>query len=444
MSKLQPWVFLIGTLFQQGLDLILFPFRALLFRFRLRSFREKIAQILQAQSPTHSPTPRKKQNSGVAKRVFLSVGDISAEPHAIRLMREVNLQYPNVSWVGFGGNQMKKAGCEILFNPVELALIGFSGPIKQLPAHLGAFHRFLRLLRDEPPDLVILVDYPGFNLVLARAAKGRVPVFYYICPQIWAWAPWRLPRFRKWIDQALSIMPFEANYFRQNGIETHFVGHPIADHLRESNQKITRNQNPKMKTLALLPGSREREVHLNLPAMIRIAERLRKKFGPIECVVAHERDDIIPQLQKIAGAASFPIEIRPGKLYQTLQKSHLALVKSGTAVLEVAHYGVPMVVFYKFPEGLRGRITDWFRRNFFIAPFFTSLNLLAGREIVPEFAYSRKKVEITIFQKALALWEEGPERTACKKALKEVRNLFDLPGTAGRVAEHVVKELAQS
>lgn len=420
-------------------DLLLFPWRMAGFLFWGRRHREQVSQALaQAASPEAKgtddsfPLPR---HSHKIRRVFLSVGDISAEPHALRLMEAMRASNPAIEFCGFGGSRMQKAGCKLLFNPVELALFGFSGPAKQVPSHLGALWRFLKLLETDPPDLVVLLDYPGFNLYLARAAYGRVPVDYYICPQIWAWAPWRLRAFLKYVRRALSIFPFEAAYFRRHGIGAQCVGHPIADAM--AGLERSAGTEP---LLAILPGSRTKEIALNLPSLLRIAAAMKAKHPEIRVVLPHEREDRLAQIQEILKSSPLPIELRPGRLHETLAKARLALVKSGTSILEVAHFDLPMIVVYKFPSGLGGRFRQWMTRQFLIPPWFASLNLLANREIIPEFAYGEEARESQILERALALWEDGAERTTCIEALRAMRRIYDRPGTAARAAEALLAD----
>ncbi len=444
-------------LIKSGIDVLLFPFRCLVFFLQRKRLRKEIQTALTnaaAVGAAHAPSLQRNGNSQSPKTIFISVGDISAEPHAIRLMQEVNRLRPNTHWIGFGGKRMQEAGCEILFNPVDLALIGFSNPAKQIPAHWRALKQFSQLLKERRVDLVILIDYPGFNLALAQAAQGKARVLYYICPQLWAWAPWRLKTFRKCVDRAVSILPFEAEYFRKQGIPADFVGHPIADRVPFCDSSIPQDKaalappcpeeskNRRMApVLTLLPGSREKEILLNLPAMLRIVAQLQKENPELQIVLPHEREKLIPLLRELLAHSPCPVEIRPGKLHETLAESRFVFVKSGTAVLEVAHFEVPMIVFYRFPSGFRGWLSDWARHNLLLTPFFTSLNLLAAKEIVPEFAYSQQIVEEKIFEQARLLWKDGEARERCLKDLQEVRERYDLPGAGERTAKIVLEEL---
>lgn len=367
---------------------------------------------------------------GTPRTIFLSVGDVSAEGHAVRLLEEANARRANLRWLGFGGERLRAAGCDVRVDLVGLGLIGFSSVIRAVPRLFGAVRRLHRILRDEKPVLVVLLDYPGLHFLLARMARRRgVPVLYYIAPQVWAWAPWRVRRMRRDLARVLCILPFEAPWFERHGVPATHVGHPLADALAQ----VPRTSSFDPDLVVLLPGSRRKEIRANLPSQVRVFEKLRTRRPNLRAVVAHTRADLAPFLRELAGPG---VEISAGDFHGPLSRARLVLAKSGTGILEVAHHGSPLVVLYRVRWPLAS-----LARLFLCTPWFASINLIANREVVPEFCFDRDDAEAAIATRAEALLRDGPERDAVRRGLEEVRRAFDAPGTAARAAAAVLGTL---
>ncbi len=399
--------------------------RFALYLLRRKHWRSLLESALAAPRPALPPPPPhpSRPKRSPSSTIFLSVGDASAEGHAIRLLQETNARRANLRWIGFGGGRLRAAGCDVRVDLVSLGLIGFTAVFRAVPRLLGVVATFDRILRKEKPALVVLLDYPGLHLILARLARRRgVPVLYYIAPQVWGWAPWRVRRMRRDLARVLCILPFEAPWFERNGVPATHVGHPLADAL----EKVPRVTSPDPDLLVLLPGSRRKEIRANLPSQVRIFERLRAQHPKLHAVVAHTRADFGPFLKELAGPG---VVVSARDFHGPLSRARLVLAKSGTGILEVAHHVVPLVVLYRVRRPLAS-----LSRFVLCTPWFASINLIANREVVPEFCFDSDGIEEEIASRAAALLGDGPAREEVKRGLEAIQPAFDSPGTAARAA----------
>lgn len=372
--------------------------------------------------------------------VFVSAGEASGEAHAARLVAA--LANEPVRWRAFGGGGLRAAGAELLFPLSEHAVMGFFAVLAQLPLIVRAHATFLRLLRDEPPDLVVLVDYPGLHLVMAKACRRRgVPVLHYVAPQYWAWGPWRMRRYRRSVDATLTILPFETAFFRRCRVPALYVGHPLLDELgRHPPDPPATAAVRERPTLCLLPGSRRSEIAANLPGMLRTARALAQENPGLRVVLPHRdpsRTAAIRRLLDAAGAAGF-VEHHQGPLGPWLAGARLVLAKSGTGSLEACLHGNPVVVVYR----LRGMLSTLAYHNLLSVPFIAAANLIAGRAVVPEFCFHGARGWDRVLAAARALWADGPARAACEDGLREVRARLGTAGATGRAAQIVKSALS--
>ncbi len=399
---------------------------------RRRHWRSLLESALAAPRPALAPPlrhpPRPKPRPPTT--IYQSRGPQSAQGPPGRLHPETHPPRTNHRWIGFGGERLRAAGCDVRFDLVGLGLIGFTVVFWAIPRLLRVVATFDRILRKEKPALVVLLDYPGLHLILARLARRRgVPVLYYIAPQVWGWAPWRVRRMRRDLARVLCILPFEAPWFQKNGVPATHVGHPLADAL----EKVPRSRAPDPDLLVLLPGSRRKEIRANLPSQVRIFERLRAQHPKLHAIVAHTRADLGPFLKELAGPG---IEVSARDFHGPLSRARLVLAKSGTGILEVAHHAIPLLVLYRVRRPLAS-----LARFFLCTPWFASINLIANREVVPEFCFDGDGSEAAIAERAAALLAEGSEREGSKRDLEAVREAFDAPGTAARAATALLEAL---
>lgn len=319
-------------------------------------------------------------------RYFVIAGEPSGDLHASNLLRALKQQDPEAQFMGLGGDMMAEQGCQLVQHYRDMAYMGFVEVILHLRAILGIMSKAKAAMQQYKPDVVILVDYPSFNLRLAKYVKANmpgVPVFYYIAPKVWAWKSWRVKSIRKFVDRVFSILPFEVEWFGQRGCEVSYVGNPCVDaveareHKGESDNDFrNRTQVPSGKPLlALLPGSRTRELAHNLPDMLGAASA----FPQYHIVVAGAPS--MPKEQYEQYIKGYDCSVVYGETYQLLQQADVAVVTSGTATLETALMRVPQVVVYQIDGG---RIAHWILKKLIKVKFVSLVNLIAGKEVVKE------------------------------------------------------------
>jgi len=317
--------------------------------------------------------------------IFLSAAEASGDQHAANLIGALAKRLPGARFVGVGGARMAAAGCEVLADlTIKAAMLG--GPILRLGYWLRLVARIKRSLKHLKPDLHIPVDSPALNWHLAAAARrAGTPVMYYIAPQVWAWAPWRVRKLARLTDVVACILPFEERYFRDRGVNATYVGHPLFDtldplegplpDLAEAWSEGTWN-------VALLPGSRPGEIKGHIPALLDVARVIRRRWSRAVCTITAHNDSGARCIHAACkGRLPQHVEVVVGKTRQVLRSAHVAVAVSGTVTLEVAHFGVPMVIFYKV-NAIGHKLVGPFLG--ISTPHLALVNILAGKRIVPE------------------------------------------------------------
>jgi len=317
------------------------------------------------------------------KYVFLSVNDPSADAHCAGLISALRQSGAGVEFVGIGGPKMAAAGCELLENTVGRAVMTYTAI-----AHVGHYYKLVRRVRrylqEHPVDLVIVCDSPAFNFHVAKEAKkAGVKTLFYVAPQLWAWASWRIHKLRRLCDRLCCILPFEEQWFRQRGVDATFVGNPLLDKLPgdlTSLRKDYSHFDPDRVQVALMPGSRLAEIESLWRPMQEIAAELKCRYpgaGFTTVATSAARQQLLERTQIPDFACDYSVDT----VRQTAAAVDFSLVASGSATLEVASSGCPMVVMYQTNRVLWKLIGRWL-----VHPkFFTLVNLLADRELVPEF-----------------------------------------------------------
>jgi lipid-A-disaccharide synthase len=398
-------------------------------------YRKRVRRHLVEAAPSVNDAERASSRG----RVYLLAGEDSGDLHAANLVASLREEAPEARTRGMGGPRMEKAGCELDFDLVRMNVMGVLPVIRSVPTFFRIFRDLLRMLDTDPPDVLVPVDYPGFNLRAARAARKRgVKVVYYIAPQIWAWAPWRLRRISRSVDRMLVILPFERELYRDGGVQCSFVGHPLYEHLeREAHRREDDDRPDRPKRIGLLPGSRRSEVRGVLPMMLRAAERIRTERPEVELVLPYRGASLRAEIERIVEAegAELPLELVEGRTHEVMRDLDLALVASGTATLELAYYGVPMVVLYRV-----GRIAGVLKRILLIVPQVALVNIVAGRRVVPEFVgagdYSERAAGV------LLGWLRDPDGwREVQNALAGVRSRLLFTGVSRRAARWILSEL---
>ena len=348
-------------------------------------------------------------------RYYLIAGEASGDLHASRLISALKNEDAEAEFRGFGGDLMAKAGCTLVRHYRELAFMGIGPVLTHLPQILGGMRQARRDILQWQPQAVILVDYPGFNMRMAKYVKTHtdIPVYYYIAPKIWAWKEWRIRSIKRYVDELFSILPFEVEFFEgKHHYPIHYVGNPTADEVREflSDQgNVAAGTDPRP-VIALLPGSRRQEIKDNLPAMLQAVS----PYASTHRVV-------------IAGAPSMPEsfyrqlapqgELCFGQTYRLLHQACAALVTSGTATLETALLGTPQVVCYATPLP---RLVALVRRWVLKVQWVSLVNLIAGREVVRELVADTFSVANIQHELAPLLSSESEERQLMLRGYEEV------------------------
>ena len=386
---------------------------------------------------------------------LLSAGEASGDTYGAQLIEALRGLSPDATFFGMGGEKMRASGCELLIDAKDIAVVGLVEVVKHLPDIRRRFKHLVAEAERRKPDAAILIDFPDFNLRLARELHRRgIPVFYFVSPQIWAWRTGRVKQIKKYVRKMIVIFPFEQAFYARHGVEVSYVGHPLA---YDPPPRISRGEfatqhglDPKKQWIALLPGSRRKEVRLNLPPMLRTTALLQKQ-GDFEFVlpVASTLDPqwlagqwTTYQLQPhsaTAEADSLSAIHLSTNARATLMHARAAVVASGTATVEAALSGTPFVVVYRLAP-----LTWLLGRRLVKLDTFAMPNLIAGKKILPELIQKHFTAQ-NVVRELNAIIPDGPARRQMEAALKMVQQrLHDSPDAeapAGRAARQILGAL---
>ena len=352
-------------------------------------------------------------------RYYLIAGEASGDLHASRLMMALKEQDAAAEFRFYGGDLMQSAGGVRVKHYRELAYMGFVPVLLHLPTILRNMKQAKRDIVSWQPDVVVLVDYPGFNLDIAKYVKKHtnIPVYYYISPKIWAWKEYRIKNIKRDVDELFSILPFEVEFFEgKHHYPIHYVGNPTADEVKEfleerGKWKEERGKRKEIKPIiALLAGSRKQEIKDNLPTMIQAAKKFEQDYELV-LAGAPSIDDAYYN-QFIAGTN---VRLVKNQTYQLLSEAHAALVTSGTATLETALFRVPQVVCYETPLP---RLIGWLRKKVLKVKYISLVNLIADREVVRELVADTFTLDNISHELEVIL--SGPQREQMLKGYEDV------------------------
>jgi lipid-A-disaccharide synthase len=372
-------------------------------------------------------------------RVFLCAGEHSGDSHGAALAKRLRQRAPDIVLEGLGGPLMKAAGVDLRMDFVEHAAMGIVAVVKKLGFFRAMLAETAERLRADPPDVLVPIDYPGFNLRLSKRAKAAgIPVCYYVSPQVWAWRPGRIHRIARSVDHMMTLFPFEVPLYEKVGVPVTFVGHPLFDELR------TRRPSPAFRAglglapdeplLGLLPGSRRQEIERNLPLELKAAALVAKEDPRVRFALPVAQPSLRPLVEALIGehAPGLAVQVLDGKASDVARVARAALCASGTATLELLHYECPMVIVYQ------GTWTqELFVRPLLITKWIGLVNILAQREVCPEFA-SAKDTSREIAAAARSLLHPGKARKRCLAQLKALRREVDRKNIHGRAADTVL------
>lgn len=361
-----------------------------------------------------------------AGRVMIVAGEASGDAHGAHLVQALRRLAPELAYWGVGGPRMRDAGVRLVVDAAEIAVVGISEVLEQFPAIYRGFRRARRLLRELSPDLLVLIDFPDFNLRLAAVARRLgIPVLYYISPQIWAWRRGRVRQIGRRVDHMAVILPFEADFYRRHGVPATFVGHPLMD--RE--WPATPRPAGDIHTLGLLPGSRNSEVRRLLPLLLEAARRIQARRPGMRILLSQADSvdpDLAAQIRRRCGAPR-QLEVVPNA-DAVFGAADLVVAASGTVTLEAAICGVPMVVVYRVSP-LSYRLGKALIR----VPHISLVNLIAGRAVVPELVQAEAAPD-RVAAVVLDLAEDPEGLAAMRRGLAEVRRRLGEGGASRQVA----------
>ncbi len=366
--------------------------------------------------------------------VFLSAGEPSGDMHGAAVARALRERWPDARLLGLAGPEMQAEGVTPIVPFDRLSVLGFAEVARHLPFFVGLMRRSVRTLAAKDVDLVIPIDYPGFNLRLAqRASKRDVPVLYYIAPQVWAWHRSRAAWLARAADRLAVILPFEEPVFAEYGADVRFVGHPLTDRTLDPPSRDAfcdaLGLDPDRRILALFPGSRTQEVERHLPIFLEAARTVVEARWHVQPVIARSTN----VAESAYGEWEYPLTVDGEAL---LHHSHAALVKSGTTTLQTALAGVPMVIAYRTHP-----ITFWIARRLVEVDHVGLVNLVAGRRVAPELLQDEAS-PAGLAHALLPLIDEGPARRESLAGLEDVQAALQRSGSAS-AAERVAALAAE-
>ncbi|HOX54235.1 MAG: lipid-A-disaccharide synthase [Candidatus Omnitrophica bacterium] len=371
------------------------------------------------------------------KKIFIIAGEASGDMHGAHLAQEIRSMDGSIKMYGLGGEKMQAAGVEILYNLVDFAVVGFIEVLKHYGEFKKIFYNLLDRIEKERPEAVILIDYPGFNLRLAKKLKERnIKVIYYISPQIWAWGKGRIRLIKRCINKMIVILKFEEALYKKYGVDATFIGHPLLDVAKPSMSKKdflrTCNLSENLKTVALLPGSREKEVERILPVSIKTAEIISQKLKDVQFIILRAPTVKQKIFDECLQKTNLHIKIIKDKTYDGINASDLVICASGTATLETAILNRPLIILYKlsFPTWLIIRCLLRIRNVGLV-------NIVARKLIMPEFIQFKAR-PARIARQAIDMLTNKERIARMNKDLLELRELLGSAGARRRAAKIVL------
>lgn len=380
--------------------------------------------------------PFRDERSGLLipekKKILIIAGEASGDLHGSGVVKALLRLSPDVQVYGLGGGNMRQAGAEMLMDSSRLAVVGITEVLGKIGNLVRAYRQVKKSIKTHPPALLILIDFPDFNLPLAGVAKRMgVPVLYYISPQVWAWRRGRVKKIAERVHKMAVILPFEVPIFRKIGLEVEFVGHPLLDvaGLREQETLFPPGEEWKGDPLiTLLPGSRTKEIKSLFPGMVRAAEILQANKPNARFILALAPGIRPQEVKGFLDSSAAAITLVQGQTYRAIQAADLVLVASGTATLEAAILDKPMVILYQVSP-----LSYWIGKAMVKSPWIGLVNIVAGKRVVPELLQEAARGE-RIADEALKILEGESFRKEMLQGLAEVRAKLGTPGAAERVA----------
>ncbi|MGH9453633.1 MAG: lipid-A-disaccharide synthase [Terriglobia bacterium] len=374
--------------------------------------------------------------------IMMVAGERSGDVHGGQLALALRGLWPDLEIFGCGGEEMGHGGVETVVDSHQFAMVGITEVISGLPRAYQAFHRLMREAARRKPQLAVLIDSPSLNMRLAkRLKKIGIPVLYFISPQVWAWKKWRLQQLTKLVDRMVCIFDFEEGIYQKAGIPVSYVGHPLVDRVRplRTREEFFREAglNQELPLVALLPGSREVELRYNLPAIIQAVAGLASE-RPVQFALAlapgHDKAQLESRIRHIE-TRPLPLHVLTNSTYDALAYATVAVVASGTATVEAALLECPMVVVYRISP-----VTAFFTRFMIDVPFYSMVNLLAGKRVAAELIQNDFTVE-NVEAEVKRLLDSAACREGMRQELRSITARLGGGGAIGRAADAVIDML---
>ena len=372
-------------------------------------------------------------NSDTAQRILIVAGEASGDLLASHLVKAMRAENSALSVSAMGGDGLREAGAEIIVDISRHAVMGITEVIGHLGTIYGVFRKLTLTLKRDRPDLLILVDYPDFNLRLARVAKKyRIPVMYYVSPQIWAWRTGRIKQIAASVSTMVVVFPFELSLYREAGVDAHFVGHPLLDIVKVSRSREENSKRlgiaPGRTAIGLLPGSRLSEVKRILPPMLDAARRLGVERTDLQFIIPVAPGLHKAEMEQMIRGAAVSATLVENSIYDVIDSSYLVIVASGTASLETALLARPMVIVYRMSP-----LSYGIARLLVKVPYIGMANIIAGKKVVPELIQDEASGERIAAEAARLLSDTQYYRTVHAE-LELIKKKLGEPGASARAA----------
>jgi lipid-A-disaccharide synthase len=378
--------------------------------------------------------PERENRNRKFKKIMIVAGEASGDLHGSNLVKAMLSKDSSLKFYGIGGEKLRDAGVNIIADSSDMAVVGLTEVLSKLGFILKVRHRLKKSIREEHPDLLILIDYPDFNISLAKVAKkSNVKVFYYISPQVWAWRKRRVNDLARCVDRMAVILPFEKEFYDRVSLDVGFVGHPLLDTVKRTRSRSEIVSELGLEadrtTVAILPGSRENEVTRLLPEMLGAAEILKETIPSVQFILPLAGTLPIEMITTIAENYSVDIKIvRNNDTYDAIGESDIAIVASGTATLEVALLEIPMIIVYKVSP-----FTYLVGKTFIDVEHIGLVNIIAGKRVVPELIQEDATAE-KIAEETEKILSDRALADRIKGDLRNLRRRLGNPGAAERTA----------
>ncbi|HYB20328.1 MAG TPA: lipid-A-disaccharide synthase [Thermodesulfobacteriota bacterium] len=368
------------------------------------------------------------------KKILIVAGEASGDLHGSKVAEALLRLEPQLQLWGMGGDHLRRAGVEILIDSSRLAVVGITEVLGRMGSLYRAYRNIKKLIQRREISLLILIDFPDFNLRLARVAREKgIPVLYYISPQVWAWRSGRIKKIAQRVQKMAVIFPFEVSLYREAGLEAQFVGHPLMDVLSSPSALALPGHPQKdwrgTPLITLLPGSRQKEVLSLLPEMVKAAQIITRRKPEAQFLLALAPAMDLDEIRNFLPSSGVAITMVEGRTYQAIRAADLVIVASGTATLETAILGKPMVIIYRVSP-----LTYWVGRAMVKVKWIGLANIVAERALVPELLQGEMRGE-RIAEEAFRILDDEKYRQEMIRGLAEVGSKLGNPGAADRVAE---------